>query len=355
MERCESCGQVLPREGDGRQITDQELNVLSAWWLLHSTRAVARFFGRDSVDLGLAFDRLMDEARAASQERPLLRGWTFRDPSGAGFCPRCHLPIEVHPLDEQGEDVDRCPDQPIRVPANDGKGSPDLALGVAQERPQRMTEPPYCLIDERGGCIDPKFCEHKPQERPRPDTDGALRAALVRLIAAQDVNASVGERMAATTAARAALAGEEQWNNESLESGATVTGSSATSAPSATRSGDEPTDCPRCHHESRWHRSGGCVATYRTVDGETPCRCREPRPDTDGALDVDTLGRAFHEVASHGGPLTPCGYIPYPGRDYIKVGYNEDPDGSFACPCRSIASAILARLSAQPRDPESPE
>jgi DNA-binding CsgD family transcriptional regulator len=46
MERCESCGQVLPREGDGRQITDQELNVLSAWWLLHSTRAVARFFGR---------------------------------------------------------------------------------------------------------------------------------------------------------------------------------------------------------------------------------------------------------------------------------------------------------------------
>jgi hypothetical protein len=113
------------------------------------------------------------------------------------------------------------------------------------------------------------------QERPRPDTDGALRAALVRLIAAQDVNASVGERMAATTAARAALAGEEQWNNESPESGATATGSSATSAPFATRSGDEPTDCPRCHHESRWHRSGGCVATYRTVDGETPCRCRD--------------------------------------------------------------------------------
>jgi hypothetical protein len=114
------------------------------------------------------------------------------------------------------------------------------------------------------------------QERPRPDTDGALRAALVRLIAAQDVNASVGERMAATTAARAALAGEEQWNNESPESGATATGSSATSAPFATRSGDEPTDCPRCHHESRWHRIGGCVATYRTVDGETPCRCRDP-------------------------------------------------------------------------------
>jgi hypothetical protein len=180
---------------------------------------------------------------------------------------------------------------------------PDL-LGVAQERPQPPTwrQP---MADEPGGRRNPSYetecgeCgtrlritnNYSPQgdfldqstepvgvaqERPRPDTDGALRAALVRLIAAQDVNASVGERMAATTAARAALAGEEQWNNESPESGATATGSSATSAPFATRSGDEPTDCPRCHHESRWHRIGGCVATYRTVDGETPCRCRDP-------------------------------------------------------------------------------
>jgi DNA-binding CsgD family transcriptional regulator len=44
-ERCDSCGQVIPREADGR-ISDQELNVLSAWWLMHSTRTVARFFGR---------------------------------------------------------------------------------------------------------------------------------------------------------------------------------------------------------------------------------------------------------------------------------------------------------------------
>jgi DNA-binding CsgD family transcriptional regulator len=44
-ERCDSCGQVIPREAEGR-ISDQELNVLSAWWLMHSTRTVARFFGR---------------------------------------------------------------------------------------------------------------------------------------------------------------------------------------------------------------------------------------------------------------------------------------------------------------------
>jgi DNA-binding CsgD family transcriptional regulator len=44
-ERCDSCGQVIPREVEGR-ISDQELNVLSAWWLMHSTRTVARFFGR---------------------------------------------------------------------------------------------------------------------------------------------------------------------------------------------------------------------------------------------------------------------------------------------------------------------
>jgi DNA-binding CsgD family transcriptional regulator len=44
-ERCDSCGQVIPREATGR-ISDQELNVLSAWWLMHNTRAVARFFGR---------------------------------------------------------------------------------------------------------------------------------------------------------------------------------------------------------------------------------------------------------------------------------------------------------------------
>ncbi len=26
-----------------------------------------------------------------------------------------------------------------------------------------MTEPPYCLLDDAGGCIDPRQCEHKPQ------------------------------------------------------------------------------------------------------------------------------------------------------------------------------------------------
>ena len=46
MNRCETCGQALPQSVGEHRISDQELNVLSAWWLLHSTRAVARFFGR---------------------------------------------------------------------------------------------------------------------------------------------------------------------------------------------------------------------------------------------------------------------------------------------------------------------
>ena len=46
MNRCESCGQPLPQPTVAGGISDQELNVLSAWWLLHSTRAVARFYGR---------------------------------------------------------------------------------------------------------------------------------------------------------------------------------------------------------------------------------------------------------------------------------------------------------------------
>ena len=46
MNRCESCGQPLPQSSEAGGISDQELNVLSAWWLLHSTLAVARFYGR---------------------------------------------------------------------------------------------------------------------------------------------------------------------------------------------------------------------------------------------------------------------------------------------------------------------
>ena len=46
MNRCESCGQPMPQPTVAGGISDQELNVLSAWWLLHSTRAVARFYGR---------------------------------------------------------------------------------------------------------------------------------------------------------------------------------------------------------------------------------------------------------------------------------------------------------------------
>jgi hypothetical protein len=43
------------------------------------------------------------------------------------------------------------------------------------------------------------------------------------------------------------------------------------------------------------------VATYRTVDGETPCRCREARPDTDGALDVERLASVLMKMLP-GGP-----------------------------------------------------
>jgi DNA-binding CsgD family transcriptional regulator len=44
-EICSGCGRPMPKPVSDWRITDQELNVLSAWWLLHSTRAVARFFG----------------------------------------------------------------------------------------------------------------------------------------------------------------------------------------------------------------------------------------------------------------------------------------------------------------------
>lgn len=42
-ERCEACGR--PFAHAQTRITDQELNVLSAWWTFRDTRAVAKFFG----------------------------------------------------------------------------------------------------------------------------------------------------------------------------------------------------------------------------------------------------------------------------------------------------------------------
>lgn len=42
---CDACGQMLPQPSRNHHITDRELDVLSAWWLLHSIRATARFFG----------------------------------------------------------------------------------------------------------------------------------------------------------------------------------------------------------------------------------------------------------------------------------------------------------------------
>jgi hypothetical protein len=221
------------------------------------------------------------EARAASQERPrrfaalmetdALSDDRFASQERSQPDYRPEFPNECGWVGALGwADYETPNGRPCTLPDDHEGPHQRNPVGASQERPQLT-----CPCPDHVGPEDAHSLPGVAQERPRPDTDGALRAALVRLIAAQDVNASVGERMAATTAARAALAGEEQWNNESPESGATATGSSATSAPFATRSGDEPTDCPRCHHESRWHRSGGCVATYRTVDGETPCRCRD--------------------------------------------------------------------------------
>ena len=46
MTRCESCGQLLPGAVGERRITEQELNVLSAWWHFHGVGAAARFYGR---------------------------------------------------------------------------------------------------------------------------------------------------------------------------------------------------------------------------------------------------------------------------------------------------------------------
>lgn len=42
---CDKCGQPLPRLMADHRITSRELDVLSAWWLLHGIRATARFFG----------------------------------------------------------------------------------------------------------------------------------------------------------------------------------------------------------------------------------------------------------------------------------------------------------------------
>jgi hypothetical protein len=43
-----------------RRITDQELNVLSAWWHFHGVAAAARFFGRSEQTIK---NQLMDARR----------------------------------------------------------------------------------------------------------------------------------------------------------------------------------------------------------------------------------------------------------------------------------------------------
>jgi DNA-binding NarL/FixJ family response regulator len=60
MERCVTCGQELPRAVGERRISEQELNVLSAWWHFRSTKAVARFYGRSEQTIK---NQLMDARR----------------------------------------------------------------------------------------------------------------------------------------------------------------------------------------------------------------------------------------------------------------------------------------------------
>lgn len=42
---CPTCGQHMPQPLAENRVTDRELEILSAWWLLHTVRATARFFG----------------------------------------------------------------------------------------------------------------------------------------------------------------------------------------------------------------------------------------------------------------------------------------------------------------------
>lgn len=41
---CPTCGQPIPQPLADHRLTSRELEILSAWWLLHSVRAAARFF-----------------------------------------------------------------------------------------------------------------------------------------------------------------------------------------------------------------------------------------------------------------------------------------------------------------------
>jgi len=62
-------------------------------------------------------------------------------------------------------------------------------------------------------------------------------------------------------------------------------------------------------------------------------------------IDPDDLGRAFHALAQHGGPLTPCGYVAHPGGEYVRVDYDaKPPEDPFACMCAAIARGILREM-----------
>ena len=41
---CPTCGQRVPQPRADNRLTNRELEILSAWWLLQTIRATARFF-----------------------------------------------------------------------------------------------------------------------------------------------------------------------------------------------------------------------------------------------------------------------------------------------------------------------
>jgi hypothetical protein len=62
---------------------------------------------------------------------------------------------------------------------------------------------------------------------------------------------------------------------------------------------------------------------------------------------VESLGRAIHAAKRVGGPWGPaCGYVEYPTQAFIRVKYNTDPTGEFACECESMAKHLVELMEA---------
>lgn len=71
-------------------------------------------------------------------------------------------------------------------------------------------------------------------------------------------------------------------------------------------------------------------------------------------LDLERLARAFHEAKKVGGPWHPCATI---GDDakMVDVGFDEDPNGDFACLCRAQASQLVEEYRRLAKPTERPD